>query len=159
MQSNTRFFQNDLNQASYTASEPVSQSFYSEPSTIQSEGRALYESRDYADLTMGRAKESVSLIQNQAEREIQTILQHIERLKSEFEIESRTINERIAKKQRILSKLESLEISFGNDMPAQNPAFIPTEELYRNLNNQAKKLSILTSIFIELQGITDNPRR
>jgi hypothetical protein len=159
MQPNTRFFQNDLNQSSDMAVERGPGLFYNKPATIQNEERSPYESRDYADLTIERARESASLIQHQTEAEAQAILAHIERLKSEFEIESRAINERIEKKQRILSKLESLEISFGNDIPLQNPVSAQTEDLYRNLNNQARKLSILTSIFIELQGIPDNSRR
>ncbi len=138
MSTSTRLFQKDL-------------------TAPQKDAAASPQPRSYTDLTLEKARENARLIEDRADQEIQGILYNIERMKMEFDKESRLIQERIEKKRSILSKLESLELSAAAQPRPSDLSAVRTEDLYQNLANQTRQLSILTSILDELQAIAGVP--
>jgi len=178
--SSTRLFLNDLRQTTAAEmSKPVNKplqersfqekplqerTFQEKPVQIKAE-ELLYKqdnssgSQEYNDLALEKAKENALLIKAQAEKEIEGILAHIRRIQAEYEIDRKEIDERIEKKQSILSRLKSLSASLEKDPSGIGQTSNQTEELYKSINSRAKTLSIITAVFDDLNSIGSNSDR
>jgi len=179
MQTSSRQFSNDLSQINNTRSNktqpvntqpagmqaintqainmlpastggPFEKPLVKRPESIQNTQNNAFESLEYKNMVLEKANENARIIKEQAEKEINGILNHIERIKLDYEIETSRIEERIEKKQNIIFRLNSLMSSLNEDSSSFSPVPSNTEELYKSINNRTKKLSILTEIFNDL---------
>lgn len=152
MQTNTRLFQNDMKTTNGSRNEPIKKPIQREPETIQTKGNSLFESTEYRDLALERANENARLIKDRTNKEIHEIRNHIERLKAEYEIDASLIDDRIEKKQNSLSRLKSMLASIEEDTSGSDPISGDADDLYKSINQQTKKLSILTAVLDDFLG-------
>lgn len=152
MQTNTRLFQSDMNTTNGGGrNELLAKMTPKAPENIKPAERSASELQDYKELALEKAEENGRMIKERASREILQIQNHIGRLQAEYEIDASLIEDRITEKQSSLSRLRDMLASMEEPRGFE-PAPAEADDLYSSINQQTKKLSILTAVLGDFLG-------